>query len=55
LTDIALTETPKKGIGINPGVVAIAPGKLQRIPSDRLHILQHDQEGHIVRLQTPCA
>jgi hypothetical protein len=33
--------------------VAIAPGKLQRIPSDRLHILQHDQKRHIIRLQPP--
>jgi hypothetical protein len=34
--------------------MAIAPAELQRIPPDRLHILQHDQEWHIVRLQTPC-
>jgi hypothetical protein len=34
--------------------VAIAPRKLQRIPSNRLHILQYDQEGYIVRLQPPC-
>jgi hypothetical protein len=35
--------------------MAVAPAELQRVPSDRLHILQHDQQGHIVRLQTAGA
>jgi hypothetical protein len=48
-----LAKPPKKGVGINTCIVTITPGKLQSIPPDRLHILQHDQEWHIIRLQTP--
>jgi len=35
--------------------MAVAPAELQRVPPDRLHILQHDQQGHIVRLQAAGA
>jgi hypothetical protein len=51
LTHIALAQPPQEGIGIEAGIMAIAPRELECISSNRFHVLQHDDNGHIVRLQ----
>ena len=55
LADITLTQVAKQLVGIDSGVMAVAPFELQRIPSDRLNVLQHYQHRHIVVAYLPYA
>ncbi len=32
--------------------MAVTPSELECIPSDRLYILKHDYDGHVIRFQT---
>lgn len=56
LATIALAQPAKQRIGIDAGIMSIAPGELQGVTSDWLDILQHDQQWHVVWLEAtfPC-
>jgi len=55
LTDIALAQPAQQCVGIDAGVVAVAPLELQRVPADRFNILEHDQQRNIIRLDPKLA
>jgi hypothetical protein len=52
LADITLTKTTKERIGIESGIVTIAPRDLEGISADRFNVHQHNKERHIVGLDS---
>src|SRR5437867_12568758 len=55
LTDIALAQPAQQCVGIDAGVVAVAPLELKRVPADRFNILEHDQQRNIIRFDPKLA
>jgi len=46
-----LAELPEQLIGIDPGIVSVAPFELQRISPHGFDILQYDQQWYIIRFE----
>jgi hypothetical protein len=55
LADVALTDPPEEGKGIDSRIMPVAPGEPKCIPTHRLHILKPDQQWDVIRFDSELA